>query len=355
VARKRLAGTFDSGDADLLRHVQDLAAGHLEVLAGDIGEPNLGLDEATWRRLAETVDLIVHPAALVNHVLPYEQLFAPNVGGTAELIRLASSTRLKPVNYLSTVAVIPAQDSGADEDADIRVSIPVRRLDQSYANGYATSKWAGEVLLREAHDLCGLPVATFRSDLILAHTRYTGQLNVPDMFTRLLFSLITTGIAPRSFYRTDTAGNRRRAHFDGLPVDFTAEAIATLGEQATEGYRSYNVVNPHDDGISLDVVVDWLNDAGRTIRRIDDYEEWFTRFEIALRELPEKQKQHSLLPLLPAFARPSDAVRGSGIPADRFRAAVQAAKVGASKDIPHVSASLIRKYVSDLHELKLVA
>jgi fatty acid CoA ligase FadD9 len=353
-APKRLDEAFDSGDAELLRHAKDLAAEHLEVLAGDISEPNLGLDEPTWQRLADTVDLIVHPAALVNHVLPYDQLFAPNVAGTAELIRMAITTRIKPVTYLSTVAVLSADVSVADEDSDIRLTSPVRRLDQSYANGYATSKWAGEVLLRQAHDLCELPVAVFRSDMILAHSRYTGQLNVPDMFTRLLLSLITTGIAPRSFYDTGTDGDHPSAHFDGLPVDFTAEAIATLGEQATEGYQTFNVLNPHDDGISLDVFVDWLNDAGHPITRIDDYEEWFTRFGIALRALPDKQKQHSLLPLLHAFAQPSPAVPGPGMPASRFRAAVQAAKIGPDKDIPHVPASLIRKYPSDLHQLNLI-
>ncbi|HEY4021523.1 MAG TPA: carboxylic acid reductase, partial [Pseudonocardiaceae bacterium] len=280
-ARKRLDEAFDSGDAELLGHVRDLAAAHLEVLAGDIAEPNLGLDERTWQRLADTVDLVVHAGALVNHVLPYEQLFAPNVMGTAEVIRLAMTRRIKPVTYLSTVAVISAQVSTADEDADIRVTSPVRRLDQSYASGYATSKWAGEILLREAHDLCGLPVATFRSDMILAHSRYIGQLNLPDLFTRLLYSLIVTGIAPRSFYRND--GDDQRAHYDGLPVDFTAEAIATLGAQAVDGYQTFNVLNPHDDGISLDVFVDWLNDAGHAIQRIDDYAKWFTRFEIGLR------------------------------------------------------------------------
>ena len=49
------------------------------------------------------------------------------------------------------------------EDGDIREISPERPVDSSYANGYANSKWAGEVLLREAHDLCGLPVAVFRS------------------------------------------------------------------------------------------------------------------------------------------------------------------------------------------------
>ena len=37
-------------------HFRELAADHLEVIAGDIGEPNLGLDKATW-----TVAFLDHP------------------------------------------------------------------------------------------------------------------------------------------------------------------------------------------------------------------------------------------------------------------------------------------------------
>jgi fatty acid CoA ligase FadD9 len=347
-AYQRLESVFDSGDPELLQHFRDLGP-RLEVLAGDISEPNLGLDPETWQRLADTVDLISHPAALVNHVLPYDQLFGPNVVGTAELIRLALTAKLKPVTYLSTVAVVDGQASIADEDADIRATSPVRELGDDYANGYTTSKWAGEVLLREAHDLCGLPVAVFRSDMILAHSRYRGQLNVPDMFTRLLLSVIATGVAPKSFYRNDSA-----AHYDGLPVDFTAEAVTTLGEQATSGFHTFNVLNPHADGLSLDVFVDWLIAAGHPVVRIDDYDAWFIRFERAIRALPERQRQHSLLPLLHAFATPAEPINGAGVPADRFQAAVQAAKIGPDMDIPHITADLIRKYAADLRHLSLI-
>ena len=43
--------------------------------------PISGLDRKTWQRLADTVDAIVDPAAMVNHLLPYDQLFGPNVVG----------------------------------------------------------------------------------------------------------------------------------------------------------------------------------------------------------------------------------------------------------------------------------
>src|SRR6476469_6510514 len=104
-ARTRLDTIFDSGDLNLLAHYRELAADHLEVIAGDKGEANLGLDQQTWRRLADTVDLIVDPAALVNHVLPYSELFRPNVVGTAELIRIALTSKQKPYTYVSTIGV----------------------------------------------------------------------------------------------------------------------------------------------------------------------------------------------------------------------------------------------------------
>ena len=77
-----------------------------------------------------------------------------------------------------------------------------------------------------------------------------------------------------SFYQTDRGGKPGGAHYDGLPADFVAEAVTTLGEQVTDGFRSFDVMNPYDDGISLDIFVDWLIDAGHKIQRIDDYNEW---------------------------------------------------------------------------------
>jgi fatty acid CoA ligase FadD9 len=357
-ARTRLDRTFDSGDPKLLAHYRELAADHLEVVAGDKGEANLGLDAETWQRLADTVDLIVDPAALVNHVLPYSELFGPNALGTAELIRIALTGKQKPYTYVSTIGVgDQIEPAKFTEDADIREISATRRINDSYANGYGNSKWAGEVLLREAHDLCGLPVAVFRCDMILADTTYAGQLNVPDMFTRMMLSLAATGIAPASFYELDAEGNRQRAHYDGLPVEFIAEAIATLGAQGAGGFHTYHVMNPYDDGVGMDEFVDWLIDpaaGGCSIQRIGEYGEWLQRFETALRGLPEKQRQASLLPLLHNYQKPEPPINGSMAPTDRFRAAVQDAKVGPDKDIPHISPRIIAKYVSDLRLLGLL-
>lgn len=354
-ARRRLDAVFDSGDAKLLARYTELAATHLEVIAGDKGEANLGLEQDVWQRLADTVDVIVDPAALVNHVLPYSELFGPNAVGTAELIRVALTGKIKPFTYFSTIGVGDQIPLGKfTEDADVRVMSPVRAINDGYANGYGNSKWAGEVLLREANDLCGLPVAVFRCDMILADTSYAGQLNLPDMFTRMMFSLVASGVAPGSFYELDVDGNRQRAHYDGLPVEFIAEASTTLGAAAGHGFATYHVMNPYDDGLGMDEFVDWLIEAGYPIQRIADYSDWLQRFETTLRALPERQRQASLLPLLHNYQKPQPPICGSIAPTDRFRAAVQEAGIGAGNDIPHVTPAVIVKYIADLQLLGLL-
>lgn len=356
LATKRLYESFGSENSRGFRKLRSLSTLHLEVLPGDIGEPKLGLDPETWDRLGKEVDTIIHAGALVNHVLPYSNLFDANVTGTAEIISLALSNHLKPVVFLSSIAVATLVNTRTtlDEDADIRIAAAEIEADDTYAAGYGLSKWASEVLLREAHSHYGLPVTTFRSCMILAHSQYPEQLNVPDMFTRLLLSVAITGIAPSSFYRlNDNAG---LPHYDGLPVDFTASAILKIGiKQSVTSYRSFNLVNPHDDGISLDTFVDWMTDLGVCIRKIDDYADWYNRFETALRGLPERLKQHSLLPLMHGFTEPTEVISGSTIPSDRFQGAVDAFESSAETfAIPHLSETLIRKYVTDLQSLGLL-
>jgi fatty acid CoA ligase FadD9 len=81
---------------------------------------------------------------------------------------------------------------------------------------------------------------------------------------------------------------------------------------------------------------------------------WLQRFDTTLRALPDKQRQASLLPLLHNYQHADKPTIGSMAPTDRFRAAVQEAKIGPDKDIPHVTAPIIIKYTTDLQLLGLL-
>ncbi|WP_429932741.1 SDR family oxidoreductase [Agrobacterium vitis] len=178
VARQRLARSFESRDHSLSQKFTTLSEEHLEVFAVDIGLPRLGLDDSIWERVSKEADTIVHAGAHVNHLLTYSQLFDANVLGTTELIELALTDRRKKFVFISSIAVAAplGERAAIDEESDIRIALPKVAVDRNYANGYATSKWAGEVLLREANEKYDLPVTVFRSSMILAHRDYAEEL-----------------------------------------------------------------------------------------------------------------------------------------------------------------------------------
>jgi len=71
-AFEKLAKEYSGLDPDFEATFKKSAANHLEVLAGDIAQPSLGLSEENFQRLAAKVDRICHVAALVNHRLAYQ-------------------------------------------------------------------------------------------------------------------------------------------------------------------------------------------------------------------------------------------------------------------------------------------
>mgnify|MGYP003694565207 CR=1 FL=1 len=78
----------------------------------------------------------------------------------------------------------------------------------------------------------------------------------------------------------------------------------------------------------------WLINAGHTITRIDDYEEWLEQIRNRADGLPERQRRHSVLPLLDAYRKPERPIRGATAPAEVFQSAVRAARLAPSKTFP---------------------
>jgi fatty acid CoA ligase FadD9 len=187
--------------------------------------------------------------------------------------------------------------------------------------------------------------------MIMPHTRYKGQINVPDMITRMLYSIIVTGLAPYSFYELRPDGSRARAHYDGLPVDFIAGAMVGIGSRAHRDVRTFNVFNDHDDGVSLDSFVDWIESAGYPVERIKDHGQWLQRFEAKLSTLTEAQRQHSSINILGYFRQPHPA-NPPKYGSEHFTAAVRELPIG--PEVPHLTEPYIHKYLDDMHRLGLI-
>jgi len=349
-AFEKLAKEYQGLDPRFEHTFSELAKNHLRVLAGDIGQPMLGLSEEIFQQLCSKVDRICHVAALVNHRLAYQHLFGPNVVGTSEIIRLAISKIRKPIDFISTVGVFGFLEEarGVYENALFQKRI---ELNSDYASGYATSKIAAEVLLQETSKQCNLPINIFRCDIIMPDQEYKGQVNTSDLLTRLLYSIIHTGLAPQSFYGSRKSGRRKSPHYEGVPVNLLSKAIVNAYTKEHQKCITYHALNYLDDAVSLDRFVDWIESAGYEINRISDHKEWYDRMETKLKSLPEHQKQNSALQILMAFQKP---LYGgpSWVDCTNFKTLISS--MDSVVNLPHLSEVYIHKYVKDLALLGMI-
>lgn len=290
-ARQRMTECYATTEArELFRQHEP----KLEILAGDLSRPGLGLEGQVLARLGTEVESIVHCGALVNHALPYAHLFECNVAGTAEIVKLAHHTgRPKAICFLSTIGLgagrfgrNPATE--AETASQLWPRRPINPVAASYAQGYVTSKWAGEVLLEHAHRRSGLPVTIARCSLILPHSSWPGELNAQDMLTRLLYGLRKTGLAPTSMGSPQP--------LDGLPVDLVAGFLGALATQAAQGLKIYHVCHSAKSGLSMDGIVE---QASRhwSCETIEPGEFW-PLFRLRLAGLPPQEQRLSPLAIL---------------------------------------------------------
>ena len=280
VATARLRAA--AGEGGILAELDAMiAGGRIAVVAGDLMRPALGLGAHELAALVERIDAIVHAGALVNHALPYRDLWPPNVLGTRELARVALARPGIAMCFLSSIGV-PMQHTRAVDSTEPGA-------------GYVTSKWACEVMLEELHARRGVPVAIVRCGNVAPHRDHPTALNWADNTNRLLHGVIATGLAPASFYAG--AG----ARYDLVPLDAAVRAITKIAMSAERGLATHHVTS--DDEVSLDTLVAWVESAGVTLTRLP-YPAWFATWRERLEALPPAVRARSAFATVERWREP---------------------------------------------------
>ncbi|MFO0728354.1 MAG: AMP-binding protein [Myxococcota bacterium] len=124
----------------------------VEVLTGDISQPQLGLDDATAQRVQADVDVILNSAGLVNFNPPLDDALEVNTYGAREVADFALKTRGKKLVHISTCFVAGNRSGWIREDAPIVGYFPKREEMPD-----ATFDWTREVkdLAREVQEVKG--------------------------------------------------------------------------------------------------------------------------------------------------------------------------------------------------------
>jgi len=243
--------------AALAKHGLDFSAAQskrIHPICGRLEQKEFDLAPDTWTRLTETVDTIVHCAALVNNLASYAELRPSNLMGTVEVARLALAGRPKCLHYAGTLSVFVATDcnSGVLKEGD--------HLDKTGTvyGGYAQTKWAAEMFLRKLAPL--LPVSQHRLGLITGDS-VSGRGADHDFLTLFVRGLLALAAVPEI---------SQPVSVDITPVDFAARAMAALSlatmqsndfEQAT-----YHLANPQS--LELSRLLDLLRRQGVTIETL---------------------------------------------------------------------------------------
>lgn len=253
----------------------------IHAIPGDLAQPRLGLSRREFERLTEVIDVIYHNGAPVNFVKPYSAMKAETVSGTQEILRLACLSRVKPVHFISTVAVFGTIGyftglKMLHETTDLDLGVDYVHM------GYTRSKWVAEKLMWIAQSR-GLPVTILRPGLVLGHSQ-TGITKTDDYPSRLIKGCIQLGSFP------DLVDQKEEL----IPVDYASRAIAHLTRQPESIGQVFHLVPQPGQNIDLVTLFGLIQDYGYSLKKLP-YAEW----QQELLNHTRHSQENALYPLLP--------------------------------------------------------
>ena len=231
----------------------------LEVVPGDLAQPQFGLEASAFASLASGLGGILHNGAQLSQMAGYGQLAPANVGGTREVLRLASLERPLAVQMISSVAVFEATAYRN------RLILETDDLTEwrGIHLGYSQTKWVSERLVLAA-GATGLPVSIYRPPLIGGHSR-SGAWHQDDLLHRLLQGCLELGLAPDLAWELDL-----------VPVDYVADAVTALAWRPEAVGRVYHLHHPQP--VMLQVLLEQLVEGGAALEVVA-MERWLEAIE----------------------------------------------------------------------------
>jgi len=188
-------------------------AGRTRLVNGDITKQWLGMDEATYKKLAAEITNVWHLAAVYDLAVPEAVAYRVNVIGTSNVLDLCQDAkRLERLDYVST-CYVSGQRGGRVLENELDEG-------QTFKNHYESTKcWAEMEVRRRMHRL---PVCIHRPGIVVGDSRtgdtdkYDGPYFVINLFMRLPGWLPMVNIGDG------------KARVNIVPVDFVVDAMAAL-------------------------------------------------------------------------------------------------------------------------------
>jgi thioester reductase-like protein len=205
-------------------------AERIGLLAGDITDRRLGLDDRDYERLLGEVKVVFHLAAVYDLSVPLEIAQRVNVDGTGNVLDFCrAAAGLERLAYVSTAYV-----------AGLRTGVVYEHelvMGQGFKNHYESTKFQAEVWVREL--MAEVPTTILRPAIVVGDSRsgQTEKFDGPYYILRAISRAEKLGRPVAQFGRANAA-------FNVVPVDYVvAASIAAAFDPAALG-ATLHLVDP---------------------------------------------------------------------------------------------------------------
>lgn len=263
----------------------------LSCVVGDLSKPQLGIDNNSWQKLSQEVDIVIHNGATVHWVRRYQDMMASNVNSTVDAIRLCNEGKPKIFTFISSTSVLDTDHYVKLSDQEISTGqSAISEEDDMQQNrtglgtGYGQTKWVSEQLVREAGKR-GLQGSVVRPGYILGDSE-TGVCNTDDFLIRILKGCIQLSSRPHIINTVNS-----------VPVNHVARVVVAAA------------LNPLPDGVHVVHVtghprlrmheyLSLLEFYGYRVPEVS-YDAWKEELEryVSAGGQEKDQEQHALMPL----------------------------------------------------------
>lgn len=188
----------------------------VRIFCGVMDQDHFGLGGEDYETICTECDTVVHIASIIRLMDPLSAIYPTNVLGVSRILEMATTGRVKQINYISTIAVHYAltdlpEDQAVPENTDV---LRWRDVDLTYEK----SKIMGENIFYRARQK-GVPVNIIRPSSITWDSGCSHPFINDDAFVKFYRSCISMKSYPEA-----------RLSINIIPVNYVAEGIAGVVE-----------------------------------------------------------------------------------------------------------------------------
>ena len=206
---------------------------------GDITQNNLSLTKSEYEKLGNSINTVIHSAALVKHFGNYREFEEINIKGTKNVIKLCEEFKLK-LMHISTISVSGnnfAEGSYIENNIKEEIMYGEDRfyIGQNVENLYVKSKFLAE---KEVLDAISNGVQAYILRMGNLTSRFSEgkfqQNHLENAFVNRVKTFLQLGCAPE--YMID-------GYAEFTPIDYCGEAIIKIANHYDSRFSIFHLLN----------------------------------------------------------------------------------------------------------------